>query len=183
MANRKKEIDPEKGRRLAEILKDAGISPKELAALLGKPHQNIYDLIHSKRNLTEETAQDIVSALDNYALRRLPSYRWKYLVGYDNYKTIVEEVIAKRREETDNLEQLIFLAIAEMNNIEAWPLNDFLSLNEDSSNLRDTERKYRGSVAINTGNVEVRFSKARLDIFMQKIKDYFVFELEHLNNE
>ena len=75
---RKKELNPEQGKRLIECLKEANLSQKDFAELTGYTPQHINNIVQGKRNMSNEAADTFGDILGVY-----PSY----LLGRRSYKT------------------------------------------------------------------------------------------------
>lgn len=75
MARKKVEINPIRGERLKELLKELNIKQNELAKRIHISQQTISKIIQGKANLTEDTAKAIA--------KEFPAYSFDYLMGYD----------------------------------------------------------------------------------------------------
>ena len=80
MARPKKEVNPVRAQRLAEIITDAGITQTELSKHLGISQQTISRILNGSASLTETTAKLLV--------HEFPAYRFEWIMGLDDYKTV-----------------------------------------------------------------------------------------------
>lgn len=78
MGTKKKEINPEPGRRLKELIKASGIPQKKFAEIIGYTEQHLSLIVTGNRNLTIEAAKNIAQMMN---------VRVEWLMGLDNYMT------------------------------------------------------------------------------------------------
>lgn len=84
MPRKKVPINPEKGKRLKEIIVLSGLSQKKVAEMAHFAPQHLSNIICGKRNLTLEMAQDIKRAA-------IPSMRFQYVMCLDDFRTEEEK--------------------------------------------------------------------------------------------
>lgn len=72
------EINPERSRRIRELIKDEGINVTKVAAIIGMPQQSLDRSLQSHK-VSEQTV--------NLIAKKFPQYNRSWLLGYSNYKT------------------------------------------------------------------------------------------------
>lgn len=90
MSRKKTEINPVRAERVKKIIELEGISQQDFAKRIPMTQQNVSRIVNLKTALTEETAQDIVTAF--------PKYRIAWLLGYDDYMTFADQLTGVIRE-------------------------------------------------------------------------------------
>lgn len=108
MSRKKTEINPIRAERVKKLIEWEGISQIDFASRIFQTQQNVSRIINLKTALTEETAQDIISAFPE------KGYRIEWLLGYDDFPTESERIIAHIREELTELnsENIGFVELA-----------------------------------------------------------------------
>lgn len=84
MPRKKVIIDPQKGKRLKEIVALSGLSQKKVAEIAHLAPQHLSNIICGKRNLTLDIAQLIKATT-------IPSMRIQYVMCMDDFKTEEEK--------------------------------------------------------------------------------------------
>lgn len=84
MPRKKVDIDPQKGKRLKEIVVLNGLSQKKVAEMVHLAPQHLSNIICGKRNLTLDIAQLIKATA-------IPSMRIQYVMCMDDFKTEEEK--------------------------------------------------------------------------------------------
>ena len=108
MSRKKTEINPIRAERVKKLIEWEGISQIDFAKKIFQTQQNVSRIINLKTALTEETAQDIISAFPE------KGYRIEWLLGYDEFPTESERIIAHIRDELSgmNSENIGFIELA-----------------------------------------------------------------------
>ena len=108
MSRKKTEINPKRAENVKKLIEAEKITQTELADRIHMTQQNISRIVQMKQPLTEETAQDIISAFPE------KGYRIEWLLGYDDFPTESERIIAHIREELTELnsENIGFVELA-----------------------------------------------------------------------
>lgn len=89
MPRKKQEINPECGKRMKQLLKDAGRTQQELADASGYSQQYISNIASGKKHMTREFAEafcECVPYINGHGLRE--KLRAEYLLAQDDYQTI-----------------------------------------------------------------------------------------------
>ena len=83
MARPTKEINPIRGKRLKQIITEEHTTQKALNKATGISQQAISEMINGKANVTDTTAEAV--------LKVYPHYRYEWLMGLDDFKTVGEQ--------------------------------------------------------------------------------------------
>lgn len=127
MGRKKVEINPECGKRLSLLLNDHEMQQKQLAEALNYTPQQISRIITGKDRLTEEFARKVIEYFKtgNKETDMFDIARFEWLMCYDNYKTLWDQMrsIARGKDEIraliSRLMQLCGYEIVE----KAFPVN------------------------------------------------------------
>lgn len=87
MSRQKTEINPIRAERLKTLISREKLKQNALANMIFQSQQNISRIIQLKQPLTEETAKDIINAVNESTGKH---YRIEWLLGYDDTMTIDE---------------------------------------------------------------------------------------------
>ena len=102
MGRKRVEINPERGKRLKELLGDYDMTQQDLASRLGYAKEHLTLMVNRKRNITEEAAEAII--------QMFPGTRKEWLLGFDDYKTendYIGAILGGRRTCRDLIIQLM----------------------------------------------------------------------------
>lgn len=166
MSRKKTEINPIRAERVKKLIEREGISQIDFATRIFQTQQNVSRIINLKTALTEETAQDIVSAF--------PEYRIEWLLGYDESMTDYEWA--------DNIQNMKDLVADSM-----WGIIE-KSLNKEGKSLKfvhrtgqhvDSSERLRAdcyySIVDREGNELKRLTALEMVQFEEKIQEYCDF--------
>lgn len=166
MSRKKTEINPIRAERVKKLIEREGISQIDFANRIFQTQQNVSRIINLKTALTEETAQDIVSAF--------PEYRIEWLLGYDDSMTDYEWA--------DNIQNMKDLVADSM-----WGIIE-KSLNKEGKSLKfvhrtgqhvDSSERLRAdcyySIVDREGNELKRLTALEMVQFEEKIQEYCDF--------
>ena len=166
MSRKKTEINPIRAERVKKLIEREGISQIDFATRIFQTQQNVSRIINLKTALTEETAQDIVSAF--------PEYRIEWLLGYDDSMTDYEWA--------DNIQNMKDLVADSM-----WGIIE-KSLNKEGKSLKfvhrtgqhvDSSERLRAdcyySIVDREGNELKRLTALEMVQFEEKIQEYCDF--------
>ena len=166
MSRKKTEINPIRAERVKKIIEREGINQIDFAKRISQTQQNISRIINLKTALTEETAQDIISAF--------PEYRIEWLLGYDDSMTDYEWA--------DNVQNMKDLVADSM-----WGIIE-KSLNKEGKSLKfvhrsgqhvDSSQRLRAdcyySIVDRDGNELKRLTALEMVQFEEKIQEYCDF--------
>lgn len=166
MSRRKTEINPIRAERVKKLIEREGISQIDFANRIFQTQQNVSRIINLKTALTEETAQDIVSAF--------PEYRIEWLLGYDDSMTDYEWA--------DNIQNMKDLVADSM-----WGIIE-KSLDKEGKSLKfvhrtgqhvDSSERLRAdcyySIVDREGNELKRLTALEMVQFEEKIQEYCDF--------
>lgn len=103
------EINPIRGLRVKQLCEEQGINQTELSQRIYISQQKISEMINGKANVTETTARAIIKAF--------PQYRFEWLMGYDDFKTLIELNLAnyQRVKHEGELLDIAFFYFAKLN--------------------------------------------------------------------
>ena len=98
-----------RGDRIKTIYKEMGLSQGKLAGELNMPQSAISEMVNGRRTVTETTARAIVE--------KFPKYRFEWLMGYDDYKTLMDLNLAiyQQAQHEGNLLDIGFFYFAKLN--------------------------------------------------------------------
>ena len=178
MARKRIEKNPVRRARLIQLMEENDISQNELSRRTGIAQQNISRICSESDNLnlSETNAGAIVAAF--------PEYRIQWLLGYDNFKTSAELVMSliSDGKERRTRKQALFAVMAEMN---GWKIEDNESvLAIDLEGLpiafSDADFEFEHYATIAKDEKTVTLNQNEFELFVQKMLDYFEFELSHM---
>lgn len=101
MSRKKVTINPQRGKRLKEIVVLSGLSQKKVAEMAHLAPQHLSNIIRGKRNLTLDIAQLIKTT-------SIPSMRIQYVMCMDDFKTEEEKDAHARATWEQNHEASVF---------------------------------------------------------------------------
>ena len=166
MSRKKTEINPIRAERVKKLIEREGISQIDFANRIFQTQQNVSRIINLKTALTEETAQDIVSAF--------PEYRIEWLLGYDDAMTYYDWA--------DNIQNMKDLVADSM-----WGIIE-KSLNKEGKSLKfvhrtgqhiDSSERLRADcyylIVDREGNELKRLTALEMVQFEEKIQEYCDF--------
>lgn len=87
MPRPKLELNPIRGKRLKQIIREKGISQQALSKTIHISQQAISAMVNERANLTETTAKAVI--------KLYPEYRYEWLMGYDDFKTRDDMYLSK----------------------------------------------------------------------------------------
>lgn len=168
MSRKKTEINPIRAERVKKLIEREGISQIDFASRIFQTQQNVSRILNLKTALTEETAQDIISAFPG------KGYRIEWLLGYDDSMTDIEWA--------DNIQNMKDLVADSM-----WGIIE-KSLNKEGKSLKfvhrtgqhvDSSERLRAdcyySVVDREGNELKRLTALEMVQFEEKIQEYCDF--------
>ena len=169
MSRKKTEINPIRAERVKKIIEREGINQIDFAKRISQTQQNISRIINLKTALTEETAQDIISAF--------PEYRIEWLLGYDDSMTTAEQfsnAIQTANEEATLLHQG-FMSFAQLSGfqIDVAPIAGNDTLEKTFQNMKE-------HCTISRDGKSVTLSLSELNAFENELCDYIEFRLLHM---
>ena len=101
MSQKTRQINPECGRRLKQLVTENGMTQQELANRLHNNKQHISNIICGKRSLTLGTAQQIAGEV-------FPWVRVEWLLCIDDFKTQAEKDAVSRQAWEDSVQVVAF---------------------------------------------------------------------------
>ncbi len=98
-----------RGERIKTIYQELNLSQGELAERVNMKQSAISEMVNGKRTVTETTARAIVE--------EFPQYRFEWLMGYDDYKTLKDLNLAiyQQAQHEGNLLDIGFFYFAKLN--------------------------------------------------------------------
>ena len=171
MSRKKTKINPIRAERVKKIIERAGISQSDFATRISQTQQNVSRIINLKTALTEETAQDIVSAFPEYRIRI------EWLLGYDDDMTDEDHfmsTIETGRKETEILENALF-GLARLSGFTIAPTKKY-----PDRSVESIIGAIKTGLTFSRDGKSVSFSLAELNAFENEICDYVEMRLNRM---
>lgn len=165
MARPKVEIKPIRGFRVKQLCTELQITQAELARKTNISVQAISGMINGKVNVTETSANAIHEAF--------PQYSFKWIMGYSDYKTVLEEKLA-------NADKVHGKAVMEMDGFRSFASVNGFSVNiPDAGEINEyTEADiFKHWFTLSNGKQSVELSTTEMGNLIDDISDYIKYRL------